>query len=134
MRPMGMLRCGSLVSSAAVATASKPTYAKKIDAAAPATPTPRPVVSRKPFGAKGWKLAPLMTGIARMTNTVNATTLMATSTEFTVALSRVPMTSSAVTNIAMAAAGRLMRPPAYMPLVKASGKSMPKERSMSPTK
>ena len=134
MRPTGMLRCGFLVSSAAVATASKPTYAKKIEAAAPATPTPSPVVSRKPLGAKGWKLAPLMTGTARMTNTVKATTLMATRTEFTVALSRVPMTSSAVTSIAIVAAGRLMRPPAYRPLVKASGRSIPKERSMRPTK
>jgi len=49
-----MLRCGFFVSSAAVETASKPTYAKKIDAAAPRTPTP-PVGLPQPPGKYGSK-------------------------------------------------------------------------------
>ena len=50
MMPMGMLRCGLRVSSAAVDTASNPMYAKKMLAAAFEIPA-------KPFGAKGVQFA-----------------------------------------------------------------------------
>ena len=46
MIPIGMSRCGFLASSAAVDTASKPMYAKKMMAAALEIPA-------NPFGANG---------------------------------------------------------------------------------
>ena len=105
MRPIGMLRWGFLVSSAAVDTASKPTYAKNIEAAAPPMPS-------QPKGANGVKFSILMTGSASAQNSTKAATLMQTSTAFTVALSRVPSASSVVTSAAMNMAGTLMNPPA----------------------
>src|SRR6202041_83597 len=81
IRPIGMLRWGFLVSSAAVDTASKPTYAKNIEAAAPPMPS-------QPNGANGAKFSALMTGSASAQNSTKAATLMQTSTAFTVALSR----------------------------------------------
>lgn len=59
-----MLRCGFFVSSAAVETASKPTYAKKIDAAAADIPP-------KPKGANGSKFVAFIAGTANTTNMVN---------------------------------------------------------------
>src|SRR5512137_1837661 len=103
MRPMGMLRCGSLVSSAAVDTASKPTKAKKmIEAAATALPGPK--------GMNGTKFSDCMAGTESAMNAASAATLTTTSTALTVALSLVPTTSSAVTATEMNTAGRLIRP------------------------
>src|ERR1700761_9717839 len=109
-----MLRWGFLVSSAAVDTASKPTYAKKIEAAAPPMPS-------QPKGANGSKLEVLMTGSASAQNSTKAATLMQTNTAFTVALSRVPSASSVVTSTAMNTAGRLIKPPAKYPLARYKG-------------
>ena len=50
MMPIGMSRCGFFVSSAAVETASKPMYAKKMIAAADEIPV-------QPFGANGVQFA-----------------------------------------------------------------------------
>ena len=45
-------------------------------------------------------------------NSTSAATLMHTKMALTVALSRVPNTRSEITSVAMATAGRLMKPPA----------------------
>ena len=105
IRPMGTLRCGFRVSSAAVDTASKPTYAKKIDDAALTTP-------RFPSGLNGSKFSARIIGMASTMNTARAVILIDTRTAFTLALSRVPMMSSHMQNRAMAIAGRLITPPA----------------------
>src|SRR6478672_12654249 len=92
IRPIGMLRCGFLVSSAAVETASKPTYAKKIEAAAPRIPVPDELKGLpQPRGANGSKFAacPLIIGRVMMRNMVRAVTLITTSTALNVALSLV---------------------------------------------
>jgi len=57
---------------------------------------------------------------------------MPTSTALTVALSLVPLTSSAVTIAATAIAGRLIMPPSNGPRISASGTSMPKLCWMKP--
>ncbi len=110
IRPIGMLRFGFLVSSAAVDTASKPTYAKKIEAAAPSTPAP-PSGLPQPPGRNGSRLPVLAAGTASATNTVSATILIATSTALTLALLEVPITSSQVTAMPMRNASRLKPPP-----------------------
>ena len=121
-----MLRCGLTVSSAAVETASNPTKAKKIDAAAAEMPA-------TPSGAKGVNCSIRMTGSARTTNTVSAAILIATRTALMVALSRVPTTRSQVTRPAMPIAGRLISPPSIGPSTRVSGMSMWKACSSRPT-
>src|SRR5690606_5702838 len=107
----GTLRCGLRVSSAAVETASNPTYAKKIDAAAPTMPRPEPSpLPNQPFGANGSKCAPLSTGRVSAMNTVSARILISTSTALTRALSVVPIIRRRVTASAITTAGRLNMP------------------------
>ncbi len=53
-----------------------------------------------------------MTGIESAMNSTRAATLMQTKIAFTVALSRVPSTNSAVIKTEMPTAGKLMSPPA----------------------
>src|SRR4249919_1173662 len=109
-----MLRFGFLVSSAAVETASKPTYAKKIEAAAPSTPTPDSGVPQ-PLGSIGLKLAPSTEGKASMTKAVRAAILIITSTAVTLADFDVPIASSQVTSSASRKAIRLKLPVVVVP-------------------
>src|SRR4249919_2712134 len=129
-----MLRFGFLVSSAAVETASKPTYAKKIDAAAPSTPTPDSGVPQ-PFGSIGTKFAWFTAGSARMMNAVSATILTMTSSAVTFADFEVPSTSSQVISSESRKAMRLNVPRTVVPsasvtvspgpAVSATGNGMP---------
>ena len=76
-----------------------------MEAAAPITPG-------VPSGAKGWKFSILMTGTASQMKADSATSFTATSTALTVALSRVPIASRAVTVNAISTASTLTTPPA----------------------
>jgi hypothetical protein len=65
-------------------------------------------------GAK-FAVWPKISGTVMIANSVSAAILMATSTELTVALSLVPITSSHVTKPVTRTAGRLMSPPTSPP-------------------
>src|SRR4249919_1236565 len=109
IKPMGMLRFGLVVSSDAVDTASKPTKAKKIEAAAPNTPVPDSGVPQ-PFGSIGTKFADFATPMVSAMNKVSAAIFTSTSTEVNLALLDVPATSSAVTSSETVNATRLNPP------------------------
>ncbi len=79
--------------------------------AAGSTPRRAPFASCTiPSGMKGWKLAGLKCGAATATKIARATIFTATRIPLTVALSRAPTISIAVTSAMIRMAGRLTRP------------------------
>src|SRR3546814_3547032 len=67
-------------------------------------------IPEKPSGAKGVNCSMFITGSAKATKRESAAILITTNTAFTVALSRVPITSNQVTRPAIPMAGRLITP------------------------
>jgi hypothetical protein len=106
--PIGRSRCGFLASCAAVETASKPMYAKKMTPA-PAVMPPQPNSPCFPVGSgmNGDQFAGSMYDapktITSRTTSSFATTIML----LTAADSRMPMTSRAVSTTQSSTAGRL---------------------------
>ena len=95
-------------------------------AAAPITPYFLPSIScaAKPKGANGWKCVASKCGRVSATKPARATSFTQTRTKLTVALSRVPTSSTPVTTSAMNTAGRFTRPPASGPASRLSGIGM----------
>ena len=77
-------------------------------------------------------MPPSNAGSATKMNTASATSLMTTSTMFSVALSRVPATSIPITANATSTAGRLMMPPPCGPDSSAAGSDDDRRCSSSP--
>src|SRR5262245_1249155 len=90
MIAMGMSRLGFLVSSAAVLTASKPMYAKKMIAAAENIPD-------VPLGANGCQLAVSTNLAPKITKNATMASFRITMLVLNHALSRMPTTSTHVT-------------------------------------
>src|SRR5262245_59848235 len=106
--PIGMSFCGFFASWAAVETASKPIYAKKITAAPRIIPL-QPYLPNSPVfsGIKGDQFAEF-TNIAPAAIIIMITaTLIMTITELTLADSLMPITSNMVTIAVISTAGRL---------------------------
>src|SRR5207249_12228065 len=108
MMPIGMSRCGFFASCAAVLTASKPMYAKNTIPAPCMTPL-QPNWPRTPVlgGMNGCQLAEFTTLAAPKMNSSTTATFTNTIMLFTVADSRIPITSSSVMMPMMMTAGRL---------------------------
>src|ERR1700716_1609852 len=98
---IGISRCGFLLSSAVVETASKPINAKKTMAAPLMTPA-------KPFGTNGCQFVGFTTNAPKAIKKTTTATLMITIIVFAAALSRVLLMSNAVIAVAISSAGMLM--------------------------
>ena len=109
IRARGMVRCGSLTSSPAVDTASRPMKEKKI------VPAAVPIAAL-PSGAKSVKLAPLNAVNEITTNISSTASLITTMIAFNRADSLAPRMSSSMQSPTRITAGRLMIPVAPSPL------------------
>ena len=117
--PRGSDFWGSFTSSAAVETASKPMYAKKIIDAPANTPDQPKGMNGTQFEASTW-LKPS----AR--NNATTASLMATMTLLTKELCLTPRMLTKATTAKMRTAGRLTMPPSWGAMVSAVGKVIPK--------